>query len=57
LDVRLSLPVTDAVDEVSYAWDLGDGISATGENISHVYNRENSRLDVTIYANSHYNRL
>ena len=52
LNVQLSLPVTDDVDEVSYIWDLGNGITATGENVSHVYNRENSHFDVAVYANS-----
>ncbi len=52
LNVDLSLPVTDALDEVSYTWDMGNGIFANGENVSQIYNSENSMYDVKIFAHS-----
>jgi gliding motility-associated-like protein len=52
LNVHLSLLASDPVDEVKYTWNLGNGTTATGEIISHIYDQENSHLDMAIYANS-----
>jgi PKD repeat protein len=52
LNVHLSLSVTDELDEVAYLWNMGNGFSAIGENVSHIYNTGNKLFDVSIFAHS-----
>ena len=42
----------DTIDEVNYNWDFGDGETAQGENVSHVFSEPNTRFDIRTVAYS-----
>ncbi|MGM0620964.1 MAG: PKD domain-containing protein, partial [Bacteroidota bacterium] len=50
LDAEMEISTTDMVDEVTYSWNLGDGIQAEGDSFSRSFTESNKNYDVKITA-------
>jgi len=50
LDAEMEISTTDLVDEVSYSWNLGNGIQAEGDSLSRSFTESDKNYDVKITA-------
>lgn len=48
----LSGIINDPVDKVNFTWDFGDGSTAEGSNVTHIYNQPGNNYNVGLTGNS-----
>ena len=48
----LSAIINDPVDKVDFTWDFGDGSTAAGSNLTHIYNQPGNNYNVSLTGTS-----
>lgn len=52
LTVKFKVTLVDAIDQVDYHWEFGDGSSEDGDQPQHTYNHSNQQYDLNLIATS-----